>query len=70
MLRLVTTPGVSDEFTPGGRDFRTFELLKETGLMIEIPSKEAINTVKKTAQETGDDRRLSIADIEIVALSS
>ena len=66
---IVTTPGVSDEFSPGGRDFRTFELLKETGLTIQAPSKEAINSVKQTAKETGDDRRLSIADIEIVALA-
>jgi UPF0271 protein len=67
--KIVTTPGVSDEFNPGGRGFRTFELLKETGLTIQIPSKEAINAVKQTAQQTGDDRRLSIADIEIVALA-
>jgi len=66
---IITTPGVSDEFNPGGRDFHMFELLKETGLMIQIPSKEALTTVKQTAQETGDDRRLSIADIEIVALA-
>jgi len=66
---IVTTPGVSDEFSPGGRDFQTFELLKETGLTIQAPSKEAINSVKQTAKETGDDRRLSIADIEIVALA-
>jgi len=66
---LVTTPGVSDEFTPGGRDFRTFEFLKEAGLMIQAPSKEAMHSVKKIAQETGDDRRLSLADIEIIALA-
>ncbi len=66
---IVTTPGVSDELSPGGRDFRTFELLKETGLAIHEPSIDAINRVKKTAQETGDDRRLSFADIEVVALA-
>jgi endoribonuclease Nob1 len=66
---LVTTPGVSDELRPGGRDFRTFELLKELGLTIHLPSKESIDTVKKTAQESGDDRRLSVADIEVVALA-
>ena len=66
---IVTTPGVSEEFSPGGRDFRTFEYLKETGLTIQMPSKEALTTVKHTAQDTGDDRRLSIADIEIVALA-
>jgi len=68
-VSIVTTPAVSDELSPGGRDFRTFELLKETGLAIRTPSKEAINRVKKTAQETGDDRRLSFADVEVVALA-
>jgi UPF0271 protein len=66
---LLTTPGVSKEFSPGGRDFHIFELLKEIGLVVHSPSKEAINCVKKTAQETGDDRRLSSADIEVIALA-
>ncbi|DAC73406.1 MAG TPA: nucleic acid-binding protein [Thermoplasmata archaeon] len=66
---LVTTPGVSDELSPGGRDFQTFELLKETGLGIHAPTLEAIACAKKTAQQTGDDRRLSLADIEVVALA-
>jgi endoribonuclease Nob1 len=66
---LVTSPGVSQELNPGGRDFRIFELLKETGLTIHAPSKEAIQSVRATSQETGDDRRLSTADIEIVALA-
>lgn len=68
-IKLVTTPAVSNELNPGGRDFRTFELLKETGLMIYLPSKEAINQVKKTARDTGDEARLSVADIEILALA-
>jgi UPF0271 protein len=68
-VSIVTTPAVSNELNPGGRDFRKFELLKETGLAIYAPSKEAINRAKKTAQETGDDTRLSFADIEIVALA-
>jgi UPF0271 protein len=67
--KLVTTPGVSDEITPGGRDYQTFEFLKETGLKIHAPSPKAVNEVKKTAQETGDDRRLSTADIEIIAVA-
>ena len=66
---LLTTPGVSNEFHPGGKDFRRFELLKETGLTIQMPSKDALTLVKQTAQQTGDDRRLSIADIEVVALA-
>jgi UPF0271 protein len=66
---LVTPPGISNELNPGGRDFRIFEFLKETGLTVQAPSKEAIRSVQITAQETGDDRRLSNADIEIVALA-
>ena len=68
-VKIVTTPAVSNELNPGGRDYRTYEFLKETGLAIHAPSKEAINYIKKTAQETGDDARLSSADIEIVALA-
>lgn len=67
--RIITTPGVSDELHPGGPDFRTFEFLKETGLMVHMPSTEAIRRVKKTAKETGDDRRLSMADIEVLAVA-
>jgi UPF0271 protein len=66
---IITTPGVSDELRPGGPDYRSFELLKETGLSIRMPTKEALDCVKKTAQKTGDDRRLSVADMEIVAVA-
>jgi len=66
---IITSPGVSDEFHPGGRDFQRFELLKETGLSIQIPTKDSLKMVKQTAQKTGDDRRLSLADIEIIALA-
>lgn len=66
---IVTTPGVSAEINPGGKDFRSFELLKETGLAIHQPSKESLQLVKQTATHTGDDRRLSSADIELLALA-
>lgn len=66
---LMTTPGVSDELRPGGRDYRNFELLKETGMSIRTPSPEALDRVKKAARQTGDDRRLSSADTEVVALA-
>jgi len=66
---MITTPGVSAELKPGGRDYRTFELLQEKGLTTESPSKESTIKVKKTAQETGDLQRLSPADIEILALA-
>ncbi len=66
---LMTTPGVSDELHPGGRSYRAFEYLVETGLLIQTPSDESIALVKKTAQETGDDRRISPTDVEIIALA-
>jgi len=64
-----TTPGVSEELKPGGRDYRTFQLLQEKGLIIQSPSKESVNKINKTAEETGDKERLSTADIEILALA-
>jgi len=66
---LMTTPGVSEELKPGGRSYRAFEYLKEARLMIQAPSAEAVAQVKKTAQETGDDRRISSTDVEILALA-
>jgi UPF0271 protein len=66
---LVTTPAVSDELTQGGKDYQRFEFLRETGLSIHAPSPAAVRAVKHTAQTTGDDRRLSRADIEIIALA-
>lgn len=66
---MVTTPSVSSEISPGGRDYRTFQLLKGKGLTIQSPSNESINKISKTAEETGDKERLSTADIEILALA-
>ena len=66
---MVTTPAVFSELNPGGRDYRTFQLLQEKGLNIQSPSKESTNKINKTAKETGDKDRLSIADIEILALA-
>jgi len=66
---MLTTSGVSDEISSGGRDYRTFQMLKEKGLQIHSPTKESIQLVKKNAKETGDDQRLSPADVEILALA-
>jgi len=67
--KMVTTPAVSNELKPGGRDYRTFQLLQEKGLMIQSPSRLAENEVKETAKKTGDIDRLSSADIEVLALA-
>ena len=66
---MITTPAVSEELKPGGRDYRTFQFLLEKGLSIMSPSKKSMDTIQKTAEETGDVNRLSSADIEILALA-
>ena len=66
---MITSPAVSEELKPGGRDYRAFQFLLEKGLSITTPSKESIDLIQKTAEETGDFNRLSTADIEILALA-
>jgi len=66
---MITAPAASEELKPGGRDYRTFQFLLEKGLSIIAPSKESIDIIQKTAEETGDFNRLSTADIEILALA-
>ena len=66
---MITATAASEELKPGGRDYRTFQFLLEKGLSIKNPSKESIDAIQKTAEETGDFNRLSVADIEILALA-
>ena len=66
---MVTTPGVSKEFKPGGRDYRLFQFLIEKGLTIHTPSKKTVDKIKKIASKTGDITRLSNTDIELIALA-
>jgi len=66
---MATTLSVSKELKPGGRDYQTFQFLKEKGLVIDSPSKESLEKVKNTALETGDSYRLSTTDKELLALA-
>jgi UPF0271 protein len=66
---MLTASGVSDELSPGGRDYQIFQLLQGKGLRIQTPTKQSLGLVKKSAKETGDDQRLSSADLEILALA-
>ena len=66
---VVTTPGVSDELKPGGKDYQIFQFLIEKGLKINLPSRESIDEIKDISTKTGDIGRLSITDIEILALA-
>jgi len=67
--KLLTTPGVSNEITPGGRDYQIFQNLKEKGLTIQQPSQNSIEKIKKIINRTGDCGRLSDTDIELLALA-
>ena len=49
---------------------RKLEYLKEVRLAVQEPSKAAIEAVKAKCRQTGDDARLSPADIEVLALAS
>lgn len=67
--KMVSTPGISKELRPGGRDYRAFQFLIEKGLAIHIPSKESTSRINVTSLGTGDKNRLSDADKEILALA-
>lgn len=67
--KLLTTPSVSNEINPGGRDYQIFQNLKEKGLTIQQPSEKSIMKIKEIINKTGDSGRLSDTDIEILALA-
>lgn len=48
---------------------RKLESLKEVCLFIQAPSRAAVEAVKAKCRETGDDARLSEADIHVLALA-
>ena len=68
-VEIFTTPKVSDELKSGGRDYQNFQYLKEKGLNIYTPDKKIIEQVRKISEKTGDQYRLSITDIELIALA-
>ena len=67
--KLVSTPAIEQEFSPGGATYRTFQYLKKAGLMILDPSENAKKRVEDASKKTGDTARLSHADKEILALA-
>jgi len=66
---IATTPKISNELKPSGRDYQAFQYLKEKGLILLYPSQESINKIDKTAIDTGDIDRLSVADKELLAVA-
>jgi UPF0271 protein len=60
---LITVPAVEREL----KDIRSKSLLHISGARVESPSVESLNQAKDAAQETGDIRSLSQADLEVLA---
>ena len=67
-LELVITPGVVHELAKEGMGER-LELLLATRIRVSSPSLRSLGRIKQAAEKTGDSRRLSETDIEILALA-
>ncbi len=65
---LVISPGVVRELTKEGMGQR-LELLMATRIRVASPSRRSLAKVKEAAEKTGDSRRLSDTDLEILALA-
>ena len=65
---LVITPGVVDELRRHGMEER-LELLLATRIRVLSPSNGSLATVVSEGEKTGDARRLSTTDREVLALA-
>lgn len=68
-LRFITVPLIAAEFSPGGKDYTIFQLLKEKGMRIQSPEKNAVKKVQLVVETQGESNRLSEADCELLALA-
>lgn len=60
---------ILDEVTEGGRDRRVLDRLRDAGLQLLDPTKEALVRVDAAARSTGDVGRLSTVDRDVLALA-
>lgn len=65
---LVITPGVARELDKEGMAER-LELLLATRIRISSPTRKSLDSVRRAAEQTGDSRRLSPTDTEVLALA-
>ena len=65
---LVITPGVVSELDKEGMGER-LEMLLATKIRVSSPSKRSLDRVFKESETTGDSRRLSMTDKELLALA-
>jgi len=68
-VQLITTINIEKEIKPGGRDYQNYIYLKEKCLIFKTPSKDSLKKIKETIEKTGDIDRLSLFDIEILAIA-
>ncbi len=66
---LITTTKIEEEIKPGGRDYKNFLYLKEKCLIFKIPSNDSLGKIMEISKKTGDIDRLSLFDIEILAIA-
>jgi UPF0271 protein len=66
---MMTTSKIADEFKPGGRDYQRFQFLIEQGLRIIDPSEHSLKETERIIQTFGEKKRLSSADISLLALA-
>lgn len=57
------------EFQRPGRDRRSLDFLLETGLRLVPPTAASLRRVEEAATDTGDSRRLSPVDIDVLAVA-
>ena len=67
-FELVITPGVARELSREGMSQR-LELLMATRVRVSSPSEKSLRRVKEESEMTGDSRRLSDTDKELLALA-
>jgi UPF0271 protein len=67
-FELVITPGVARELSREGMSQR-LELLMATRVRVSSPSERSLRRVKEESEMTGDSRRLSDTDKELLALA-
>lgn len=67
-FELVITPGVAHELSREGMSQR-LELLMATRVRVSSPSEKSLRRVKEESEMTGDSRRLSDTDKELLALA-
>jgi UPF0271 protein len=60
---------ILEEFRRPGRDRRALDFLLEAGLRLVTPSPANLRRAEEAAAKTGDDRKLSGVDVDVLAVA-